>query len=732
MKMVEKKIYVTFIIVLLFFGTLQVSSSHLIEYTEQDPEKETYLEINSDQELKDLAQEQGLDGAGTEDDPYVLSDWELDGGGNNPGIYLSDIELHLLVKNCKIHNSSAPGIFLFQVSNLTMEDNDIKDVGTGLFIEDSHDNHFFSNDFSDVQNIGVEIKGSSMHNSFYENSFESRGIYLNVRESSVGSQYIPVNNTIGGEPIHYLKGEDEEVFTAEKIGQLMIADSSSIEVENAVIPKGSIGLTVIHSENISVKNVTIEGQTKAGMYLRGVKNVSVESSRIAENHGDGLNVYSSKNITITDNLIERSGGYGITIEESIDVGIYLNALRWNRMDSYVRSGSFPSQAKEDERSSSIRWNSTHFGNHWSPWNTTARDRSGVMTEAYEIEQGAKDHHPLSSMIGPPVDISVQPRDGAVILNWSEPRYSIFEPFSHVKIYRGSEEDNVSLYKETGAETRGIVDENVSNDETYHYGLIASNQINSSFLSPLVRVRPDGTLPRGVEYSPKGEEVAVDSTITVIFSEDMLEDTVNISVKGVSGNLTGGGSTYHFEPEGDLNYGETYRVEVRGKDTARNRLEGGSMYWTFTTTSAATVRGKIISADGEPIEGAVIVSESGGHNITDSTGTFEMKLEYGESTLVINREGYFEKEVNVETGPGEEIDIGVIEMEKEGGEGKISRWLWPMLIFTFAVILLGILASLVFLRRLKDRDTVYEEDAYEEDSYEDLTQEEFDTWWDEED
>ncbi|MEF8874185.1 MAG: NosD domain-containing protein [Candidatus Thermoplasmatota archaeon] len=736
----DRRFYIAIIIVLLAFGALEFNSGGLREHPEHQVEIGVdenddweQIELRNNSELQEFAEKSNLSGNGTEDDPYIISGENMTGRGESPGLYLSNIDLHLRVENNLIHNCSDAGVVLFRVSNLTMIDNEIREVRTGLYIEDSSGNLFLSNVFSAPQTIGLNIRGESADNLFYENSFEGCGIQINLDEKNVGAQEIHSSNTIDGEPIYYVSDEAGEVIKEKNIGQLIIGNSANIEVQGALIDSGSVGLTIIHSENVSVRNATIKHQRLDGVQIRESENVVIESCWILENEQHGIKIPSSKNITITDNLIERSKGFGITLgADSTDNDVFLNAFRRNRRSAYMSSDSFPPQARENDEASSNRWNSSQgLGNYWEPWNVSDEEGDGIISEPYRIEgSDSLDNHPLSSTIGPPEDILVEPRDGAAKLNWSEPRYSIYEPLQYIRIYRGRVEDNISFYDQIDATTEGMMDENLTNNESYHYRFRSSSDLNESVFSPSFRVVPEGTEPTVVEYSPAGGDVPVNSTITVRFSEKMLKGSVDISIDGISGEVSGEGSTYHFEPEENLSYGETYNVNVTGKDLASNTLKERWIHWSFTTTSAAVIRGRVISEEGEPIEGAVVISDEGAQNTTDSNGRFEIRVKPGSRTFKVNKEGYFEKVFDIEVESGQEKEKGVIEMEEEESGGEFSRWFWPLILFALVIIFLGIAASVTFLRDFKKREPSPEEEEEElyEEEYEDISQEEFDSWW----
>ena len=60
-------------------------------------------------------------GSGTQSDPYIIEDWEIDGGGSGNGILIKNTDVYFVIQNCYIHHCGSlyadSGIALLTVEN---------------------------------------------------------------------------------------------------------------------------------------------------------------------------------------------------------------------------------------------------------------------------------------------------------------------------------------------------------------------------------------------------------------------------------------------------------------------------------------------------------------------------------------------------------------------------------------------------------------------------------------
>ncbi|MBS3782415.1 MAG: right-handed parallel beta-helix repeat-containing protein [Candidatus Thermoplasmatota archaeon] len=157
--------------------------------------------IKSDDELEDFVESEEVSGNGSEEAPYELVNYTIDGMGENHSVYLENIDQHFTIKDCKIFNSSESAIKIKAVSNFTLENSVVKNSTYGVNIESSH--HITVRGCS-VQNttdngVGVNIKSSEnitiKGSKIYNNT--AQGIYLESAHNNTIINNNISNNHIG-------------------------------------------------------------------------------------------------------------------------------------------------------------------------------------------------------------------------------------------------------------------------------------------------------------------------------------------------------------------------------------------------------------------------------------------------------------------------------------------------------------------------------------------------------
>ncbi len=749
------------------------------------------ISITSDQELKDFANETDIPGDGSEEQPYVLENYTIKGDREGHALYLHDTDLHFQIRRCKIIDSDI-GIEINSVSNFTFESNVIKDTRNGLRIRDSHENLFENNNFTDTEKLAVEIIGTSRKNIFYENELDDSSFSLrradhhetqniasnntvddlpiihikNTEYEAISGRFgqLMISNSeeieidsvnisggsIGVEIIDsrniYIEDIDAKNFTMQAVYAdfcpgLRIKDSyfegndeavSVMECSNTEITKNEFKENRLGIKSTSSSNITLSqnvlNQNQRGILFQDSKDSYITDNQISNTTSlveeffisGGLSLWNSNNNTITENIL-LSNSIGINFQNSSQNLVYNNL----NIDNDI-------QAQDDGMNDWSMGDPTdggEGGNYWS--DHEAEDRGdGISEEPFLIERGEnEDRYPLTAPVGPPVNIDVSPIGADhVNITWDEPFYSIGSPVQNITLYRASEQGNLSSYEKMRSTSRYHIDYNVQEGEQYSYALKASNLRYESVMSKVHTAIPDSSTPEIDEYDPRGDEVPVDTEVMVRFSEEMDEESINISIDGVGGEIRGEGTTFYFTPYSNLSYAKRYHVNVTGTDLAGNQLEDESFAWSFRTISNGSIKGRVVDEDGEPLEDVRITADGTHVTFTDEDGLFELEVPQGNITLEISKEDYETRELDLTIRAGEIKDIeGDILLEKP--EGIISRTFWPMALVGAIVLLLGVLAALVTLKNWEEQPPP-DEDMYEED-YEEVSEEEFKSWWEDE-
>ncbi|MGA1866788.1 MAG: Ig-like domain-containing protein, partial [Thermoplasmatota archaeon] len=209
---------------------------------------------------------------------------------------------------------------------------------------------------------------------------------------------------------------------------------------------------------------------------------------------------------------------------------------------------------------------------------------------------------------------------------------------------------------------------------------------------------DQTRPEVVTYSPVGNEVDVDTVVSITFNERMHTSTMQFHMDDVKGNVEWKGDRLIFVPEEDLDFGNEYTVTAVGWDLAGNRME--NLVWKFTTTNKGTVQGYIFDRKGRPVEFVRVYVEGENDTRSREDGFFSIDLPAGINNIIFEAEGYRRVEVDMEVEPGRvhTIDSLVLSDDDRGGLTTMSCLLWAFLV-VISIAAITVLALWLNSRRM---------------------------------
>jgi len=226
---------------------------------------------------------------------------------------------------------------------------------------------------------------------------------------------------------------------------------------------------------------------------------------------------------------------------------------------------------------------------------------------------------------------------------------------------------------------------------------------------------DATRPTVHNVSHEGASAPAVGPVVITFSEAIDHATITLNGDPISFELAGNTITLNLE---NITAGTAYLFQIDAVDMAGNEFSGPV---SFTTAAKGQVSGRIVDENGDPVEGAKVVFDTGEEAITDENGEFSVAVTDGSRTAIV-----YDKD-------GEEI--GTFEVDVTGGEDTVSgdqtvepkekedRFPWWILVL-IALLVLVLLGIVLFVLRSKGREA--EED--EEDEYDDAD----DIWEDDED
>ncbi len=157
------------------------------------------IRINNNTDLAEQASEEGWPGNGTQDEPYVIEGYEIDGGGYGYAVYVGNVTSHLEVNDCYMHNTSGGGVkfydnsglHLFNTTNANIQYNVIINNGEyGIHLRFS--SHILVSDNIIYSNSGHEIiLEGSYNNTIQNNIMNDEGDYANTMEGQPTADYCP-------------------------------------------------------------------------------------------------------------------------------------------------------------------------------------------------------------------------------------------------------------------------------------------------------------------------------------------------------------------------------------------------------------------------------------------------------------------------------------------------------------------------------------------------------------
>lgn len=285
-------------------------------------------------------------GSGTEEDPYIMENWEIDGGASEDfyGITIDSTNIYCIIRNCNLTNWRADG------------------DGIGILL-------------SNVENITI------YNCTITENDM---GIVLDT----VG--HCEVNNCFSSK-----NGENEEgEFTG-----LVISYSNNITVENnEFFQEYTKGISIQLSEYCTIENNNITECGDGGMDIYDSSNIIITQNLIANCTESGIIAYVYSECIIYDNNIFGNTGYGIILSDTLFNMVYHNNIFDNEEGNACEEFS-------QEPITLSQWDNGEEGNYWGDYGGEDLNGDGIGETPYNITDGEininEDRYPLVEPYGVP-------------------------------------------------------------------------------------------------------------------------------------------------------------------------------------------------------------------------------------------------------------------------------------------------------------------------------------------
>ena len=260
------------------------------------------------------------------------------------------------IENCNVYNNNR-GFYLYKASDVTVKECDsYSNSDSGVYLYSSPSNTVTNCEIYDNSNYGFYIRNSKDTN-LTGNIINNNVFY--IRATSILDFYhdIDTSNTIDGNPIYYIVGEDDYTIDGVTVGYLgfiscnrataenidtsgvLLVDTTDAMLSNISSHSAEDGIYVYQSPNTEIIDCKSYGNKAYGIYLSESPNGDLENNEIYDNSGYGFRVAGVDiihfNQTIdTSNTIDGNPIYYIVGEDDytidgVTVG-YLGFISCNR------------------------------------------------------------------------------------------------------------------------------------------------------------------------------------------------------------------------------------------------------------------------------------------------------------------------------------------------------------------------------------------------------------------
>ena len=250
-----------------------------------------------------------------EDKETTIIDGTGSDGGWSEGILSHDVS-GITIQNLKIQGFYY-GIYLDQSDGSTISGNTVTGNDYGIYLYNSDTNTISGNTVSgaDLTGIGVDSSSNAI---LTGNVMTGCGITM---EGSLLSHWNThtiddTTNTVNGKPVYYWKNVDGGTIPSDA-GEVILANSKNIVVENLDVSIGSVGVILGFSPDNTIRGNNAGGNGAVGivLYMSGGTTVT---GNIASGAEMGISVAGSEGCTISGNTATSTGllGYAIRIRGS--------------------------------------------------------------------------------------------------------------------------------------------------------------------------------------------------------------------------------------------------------------------------------------------------------------------------------------------------------------------------------------------------------------------------------
>lgn len=362
-------------------------------------------------------------GNGTYSDPYVIEDFEIDGGGSESCIWIENSDVYFRIENCSLYNSGGStnaGILLSYVTNAQIlnsnftsnyngiylfvcDDNEIagnmlinNDYGINLIISDN--NIITGNSINNNHEWGLHLYDDSDNNEITSNTItynNKSGIILNqlCYFNNISSNIVTNNqkNGIYLNRSYYNEISDNNISNNIENGLYLLFSYNNKILVN-ILNNNDNGIFLLNGDNNEFSDNTIN-HNENGIYVSKGHNNDIIGNLVWHNNYSGIHLNSSLNGLVYRNTINDSK-YGVYVNYSFANTLYFNNFLNNNQHLFsVFSSNIWNSSNQMVYTYNNSENTSFIGNYWDTYIGNDANKDGIGDNPFLIE-GITDSYPL--------------------------------------------------------------------------------------------------------------------------------------------------------------------------------------------------------------------------------------------------------------------------------------------------------------------------------------------------
>ncbi|UCC18926.1 MAG: right-handed parallel beta-helix repeat-containing protein [Promethearchaeota archaeon] len=313
-------------------------------------------------------------GSGTSNNPYIIENLLINGNNLSNCIEIHNSDKFIIIRDCTVLNSSlsesdpGAGIFLKNVSNSKLIDNECDYNAYGIFMEQCTFNNITGNSASFNRWAGFHLnlcENITISNNIANNNvgvvYESVGIYLNLCNFNEVYENTANYNTYG----------------IRLSGLVSIWGSHNNTIRNNKVSYNDIGIYLYgdfgRSYDNNISGNIVSNNLEYGIRVsRSPQNIFC-NNLVRDNDNIGISVWKeSHNNTFTENIILNNNGVGL----KIDYDCYWNLVYYNCFVGNAINA-------QDERTDN-EWDNGVYGNYWDDYNGIDANDDNIGDNPYDV------------------------------------------------------------------------------------------------------------------------------------------------------------------------------------------------------------------------------------------------------------------------------------------------------------------------------------------------------------